>query len=88
MAKKPIIRDHDPSSHGGYIIASGRVSVNGLDIARHLDLHVCPIDGHGTTPVTATTQIQANSRPLIRQGDTAQCGAVMMGGSPNVIADL
>lgn len=82
MSAKRIITDGDRSDHGGYIVAKGSsVLVNGKHMCVDQDMHVCPRNGHGTTPVTSTTIHQSNGRGFIRAGDKAQCGATMIGGS-------
>ena len=49
---KPVARLGDPSNHGGVIISSAsRTMANGILVARMGDLHVCPIPGHGATPI-------------------------------------
>jgi uncharacterized Zn-binding protein involved in type VI secretion len=42
----------DISSHGGIIVTgAARTLVNGMPVARMLDLHVCPIPFHGITGI-------------------------------------
>lgn len=84
----PIVRLNDTSDHGGYIAtASDNTFSDGIAVARDHDLHFCPIEGHGTTPVTATsTTVYVNSRAILRVGDKAACGATITQGSPTVNA--
>jgi len=83
----PQARLGDSSSHGGRIItAATRTKVNGIPVARMGDLHVCPIPGHGVTPiVTGSATTLTEGRPNARIGDRAACGAVIIAGSPNTI---
>jgi uncharacterized Zn-binding protein involved in type VI secretion len=83
---RPQTRLGDISSHGGTVI-TGSIStvVNGRPAARMCDLHVCPIPGHGVTPiVTGSLNTAADGRPNARLGDIAGCGAVIVTGSLNV----
>lgn len=79
MTSKRVVRLNDPSDHGGYIItASGKVRAEGIHVALEGDLHVCPIEHHGTTPVHATThRFKVTHLPVLRDGDIAECGAVI-----------
>jgi uncharacterized Zn-binding protein involved in type VI secretion len=84
----PVARLGDPSNHGGRIItASGTTFADGIAVARNADLHQCPLAGHGTTPLTATTTITSvDGRRVIRVGDRAGCGAVITAGSPTMFS--
>ncbi len=46
------------------------------------DMHQCPIDGHGTTPVTGqlSSRTTVNGKGVVIQGSVAGCGAVINGG--------
>jgi len=70
----------DVSSHGGHLqIASGGFSVGGIKVAVSGDMHVCPLPGHGVTPVTGTsTKTFSGGKSILRNGDTAGCGAMMI----------
>ena len=83
----PQARLGDVSSHGGVIITSAvRTMVNGIPVARMGDLHVCPIPGHGVTPiVTGSMTTITEGSPNARIGDITACGAVIVVGSPNTI---
>ena len=49
------------------------------------DMHVCPIPGHGVTPIVGGSMNTAtDGRPNARFGDIAGCGAVIVSGSLNV----
>ena len=83
----PQARLGDVSSHGGVIITSAvRTMVNGIPVARMGDLHVCPIPGHGVTPiVTGSMTTITEGSPNAKIGDITACGAVIVAGSPNTI---
>ena len=83
---RPLARLGDTSSHGGTII-TGSVTAfaNGRPVARMCDLHVCPIPGHGVTPIVGgSLDTTTDGRPNARLGDIAGCGAVIATGSLNV----
>ena len=85
MSLKPIVRLNDQSDHGGYMIsAAGKPVVNGIKVCVDGDMHFCPIKDHGTTPVRSTTHHTTQGKGLVRAGDRAGCGAVLIGGSPTV----
>jgi len=57
-----------------------------LSSARLGDKHVCPLPGHGTTPIAcASGDININSMGAARVGDTCGCGAVITTGFPSII---
>ncbi len=76
----------DTSSHGGTVITGSVTTiVNGRPVARMGDMHVCPIPGHGVTPiVSGSLNTATDGRPNARMGDMAGCGAVIVTGSLNV----
>lgn len=78
----------DQSSHGGTIISasSNALLANGLAVAVDGDLHRCPIEGHGVTPLTSSSRNTSGGKGLIRAGDRAGCGAVVITGSPDVLS--
>ncbi len=73
----------DISSHGGVIVTGAiHTMVNGRPVARMGDLHVCPIPGHGVTPiVTGSLDTTTEGMPDARIGDITACGAVIVTGS-------
>ena len=81
---KPQARLGDVSSHGGVIVtAAVRTYVDGRHVARMGDLHVCPIPGHGVTPIaTGSAKTFTEGQANARIGDVAACGAVIATGSP------
>lgn len=83
---RPQARLGDTSSHGGTVITGSVTTiVNGRPVARMSDMHVCPIPGHGVTPiVSGSLDTATDGRPNARMGDMAGCGAVIVTGSLNV----
>lgn len=71
----------DSSSHGGVIVSAGsKLKVNGKLAARKGDMHVCPLPFHGTTPISAGSgSVTSEGQPIARTGDTAGCGASLIG---------
>lgn len=72
----------DVSSHGGYISTSGqdgKLTTNGEVVAVKGAMHVCPLEGHGTTAInntnTSTTSYDGNL--IVVEGATAGCGAAI-----------
>lgn len=86
---KPQARMGDISSHGGVIVSGAiRTMVNGRPVARMGDLHVCPIPGHGVTPiVTGSLDTVTEAMPNARLGDVAACGALIVTGSLDMNVD-
>ncbi|MGE4340119.1 MAG: PAAR domain-containing protein [Pigmentiphaga sp.] len=59
-----------------------------IPAARLGDMHVCPIPGHGTSPITsASPDTQINFLGAARVGDVCGCGAVITTGFPSIIID-
>ena len=83
---RPQARLGDTSSHGGTVITGSVTTiVNGRPMARMGDMHVCPIPGHGVTPiVSGSLDTATDGKPNARMGDMAGCGAVIVTGSLNV----
>lgn len=53
--------------------------------ARLGDKHVCPMPGHGTTPIaSASGDVNINFMGSARVGDTCGCGAVITTGFPSI----
>ena len=69
----------DNSSHGGHVTTVSSFStIGGVKITLDQDLHTCPIEGHGITPITATSAILKESgKKVVRAGDMAGCGAII-----------
>jgi len=77
-----VVRLGDTSSHGGKMItATGGFTVDDLPGCVSGDMHQCPIRNHNTTPVTSSSNCSGDGRPIIRTGDIAGCGAVIITGS-------
>ncbi|SDZ59989.1 polymorphic toxin type 44 domain-containing protein [Pseudomonas sp. NFIX28] len=57
-----------------------------LSSARLGDKHVCPLPGHGSTPIAcASGDININFMGAARVGDTCGCGAVITTGFPSIM---
>lgn len=78
-----VVRLGDGSDHGGAMITAGSsVKVNGIQLCVDQDTHSCPIPGHGNTNVTASGSVKStDGKRVIKIGDIAGCGAVMIEGS-------
>ncbi|HBP1922096.1 PAAR domain-containing protein [Pseudomonas aeruginosa] len=60
-----------------------------IPVARLGDMHVCPIPGHGTSPISsASPDTQVNFLGAARVGDVCGCGAVITTGFPSIIVDF
>lgn len=83
-----VARIGDASSHGGVIITgSSEVTADGIPVARTGDLHSCPIEGHGITPMYSSSTVVNGGVGLIRAGmDYAGCGALIVSGAPDISA--
>ncbi|MEB0224634.1 polymorphic toxin type 44 domain-containing protein [Pseudomonas sp. 10S4] len=56
-----------------------------ISSARLGDKHVCPLPGHGTTPIaSASADTNINFMGSARVGDTCGCGAVITTGFPSI----
>lgn len=56
-----------------------------ISSARLGDKHVCPLPGHGTTPIaSASSNVNINFMGSARVGDTCGCGAVTTTGFPSI----
>jgi uncharacterized Zn-binding protein involved in type VI secretion len=75
----------DRTNHGGTIISgAAKTFVNGIPTARKGDLHSCPLEGHGVTPIaTGSSKTIIEGQPAARIGDSTGCGAVITSGSSN-----
>ena len=52
------------------------------------DTHVCPIKGHGSSPIMRNgSSILVEGKPIARVGDVSGCGAVITQGYPLALAD-
>lgn len=85
----PVTRLGDVGDHGGAVVITGRDNhyVNGLPIARVGDLVDCPI--HGVSQIVATTAptVFTNNGQNSHIGSVAECGAVIVTGSPDMQDD-
>lgn len=80
MAKKVAVKG-DSSTHGGVVVTSGQdgtLTVAGQEVAVQGAMHACPIQGHGTTSITAVTiKSFQNGKLIVTEGAVAGCGAVI-----------
>jgi len=87
----PIIRLGDPSDHGGRMVsATGNppATIDGISVCVDGDMHACPIQYHGTTPVTSiSTLTTINGRRVLIQGSVAGCGAHVQSTQTYVVSD-
>lgn len=61
------------------ISGSPRVMANGVGVARAGDLHICPLPGHGTTPiVSGSSRVMADGMPVAYEGCVTGCGATLI----------
>lgn len=59
-----------------------------ISSARLGDKHVCPLPGHGTTPIaTASADTNINFMGSARVGDFCGCGAVITTGFPSILVN-
>ena len=74
-----IARITDGSTHGGMIITCAAVTrTEGLLTARVGDLHVCPLPGHGVTPiVNGSGNFRTEGMVTAVYGSRAGCGAII-----------
>lgn len=77
---RPQAKLGDISSHGGLIITgSSKIKIKGIPVARMGDLHLCPLDGHGVTPIiTGDSTATIEGAPAAGLGDVTACGAVII----------
>lgn len=81
--------DHVYDGENGVIISGApNTNADGLPIARVGDQHSCPIPGHGVTPIVSSPVTKSNSDGMLIAvvGAQAECGAVIITGSPNSTA--
>ncbi|MFJ2487848.1 polymorphic toxin type 44 domain-containing protein [Pseudomonas sp. NPDC087639] len=59
-----------------------------ISSARLGDKHVCPLPGHGTTPIaSASADTNINFMGSARVGDACGCGAVIITGFPSILVN-
>ncbi|WP_332877879.1 PAAR domain-containing protein [Massilia sp. S19_KUP03_FR1] len=86
----PLIRLGDKTSHGGVVIeASPHSDIGGIGIARMGDKTVCPIKGHGSTPIiSGDSTLIVDGKPAARAGDKTACGATLIAGQQTTIDNI
>lgn len=71
----------DPSNHGGLVVShnqDGTLTAAGELVSLDKASHSCPIEGHGTTPITAVTvKSYHNGKLILTELAIAGCGARM-----------
>ena len=74
-----------PCTHGAIVITGSMTrNIDDIPVARLGDLVNCPI--HGINPlVSVNTMTFTEDKPTSVIGSVAQCGAVVIGGSPDVL---
>lgn len=81
---KALVRIGDTSDHGGYMItARSWIQCGGKLMCVDQDIHQCPIEYHGNTPVSTTSAVKARGAGILRVGDRAGCGATIISGDNN-----
>lgn len=77
---KGIIRLGDGTSHGGKVTsASGRMKVDGKEVALLGDACSCPIPGHGSpTIVEGDPDFTLDGKPVAHEGHKISCGATLI----------
>ena len=81
---KGIIRLGDSTSHGGKVTAaSGRMKVDGKEVARVGDACSCPIPGHGSPTITeGDPAFQLDGKAVAFEGHKISCGATLISSTP------
>lgn len=85
----PIAHIGSTSSHGGVVVTGkGNFTVGGIPISTIGDMHVCPIHGHGTTPLVTSSSISSVAGEGMAQvGSITGCGAVVVQADPLFTTD-
>lgn len=85
----PVVFLGSVSSHGGAMITAtgANVLASGMPSCRSGDLHTCPIQYHGVTPIISTSTVLDNGVPIARVGDMTGCGATLVTGAFTVLVD-
>lgn len=87
MAKRPIIRYGDRTTHGGTVITADMTwDIDGKSAARVGDQVMCP-RCKGTFPIVTGAPSVFSSSPVARHGDTTACGAVLLASQTNTTID-
>lgn len=89
-----IVRIGDMTSgHGCFppqntLTGSMNVRINGIFVHRVSDMitpHCCGLACHPSQSATGSVTVKVNGLPLTRIGDLANCGSILVTGSPNVM---
>lgn len=73
------------TSHGGKVVSgSGKVTVNGMPVARVGDMCTCPIKGHGMCSIVeGDAHDTIDGIPVAYEGHKTSCGAVLISSISN-----
>lgn len=78
MAKRPIIRYGDRTTHGGTVVsADPTYSIYGKNVARVGDLVECP-RCKGSFPIVSGAPTVQSGKSIARQDDVTKCGAKLI----------
>lgn len=78
---KNLTYEDDKTTHGGVILnGSDRIKVKGRRAARRGDLVSCPVHGENRI-LGGTTRITDCGVPLAQDGDSTECGSVLIASS-------
>jgi len=82
-------RLEDQTTHGGVVISPSppKVLIAGMPAALAGDVHLCPVPQPHPPSVFAkgSGSVFIGGRPVLRAGDAAGCGAVLVGGATKVL---
>lgn len=78
MAKRPIIRYGDRTTHGGTVVsADPTYSIYGKNVARVGDMVACP-RCKGSFPIVSGAPAVRSGQSIARQDDVTECGAKLI----------
>jgi len=81
---QPVARLGDTLTHGANLIsASTSRNVDGIGVARLGDSVYCPIHGLNQI-ISVNTKVNTDNQPTAQVSAVAECGAVVISGSPTV----
>jgi len=87
MARRPIIRYGDFTTHGGRVVsADSTFTIYDKNVARVGDMVTCPIC-RGTFPILTGASHFLNGREVARQGDVTACGAKLIASQSTATID-
>lgn len=87
MARRPIIRYGDVTTHGGTVVsADPTFTIYGKNVARVGDMVTCP-SCKGTFPILTGASHFLNGREVARQADVTACGAKLIASQSTATID-